>query len=60
MNLANYKKLIVAAVGGLAEIVAMNVLPDNLQRWATAIVAAATAAGVWKAKNANTVPAPKV
>jgi hypothetical protein len=46
------RKLLVAAIGGLAQVAASGTLPDRYQAWAAAVLAIATAAGVYVVPNA--------
>lgn len=55
-GLARYRKAIAAAVGALAEIVALGVLPEQYQSWATTLIAVATAAGVYAVPNEPPAP----
>jgi len=45
------RKLAVALVGALVQVVQMNVLPEKYEAWATGIVAFLTAVGVYAVPN---------
>lgn len=51
MNLAPYHKTVAAVVGVLAEAVAAGVLHGNAEAIARGVIAAATVAGVYTARN---------
>lgn len=55
-KLAEYRKGIAAAAGGLAELVALGVLHGTVLAVAQAVIAAATAAGVVAVPNAGKEP----
>lgn len=50
-DLARYRKAIAAVLGALAEIVALNVLPERHEGWIVCLIAAATALGVFSVPN---------
>lgn len=45
------RKLAVALVGTLAQVIQMNVLPDKYNAWGTGIIAFLTAVGVYVTPN---------
>lgn len=51
MTLARYRKLIVALVGVVAQAVNLGLLHGTAESWATIVLAAATALGVYTAPN---------
>lgn len=47
-----YRKLALAALGGLAQVAASGLMPEQYKPWAAVILAIATAAGVYAVPNA--------
>ena len=55
MNLAAYRKLIVALVGAVGVAVSQGLLPDEVGAWLTVVVAFLTAYGVYQVPNEEIV-----
>lgn len=51
MNLAQYRKFIVALIGLGATLVAQGLVAGSTARWVAIVVAAATSLGVYRAPN---------
>ena len=52
MTFANVRKFALAALGGLAQVAAAGLLPEQYRPWATVVLAVATALGVYAVPNA--------